>query len=106
MILVTGGAAFIGANFVLDWQRHDDGPVLDVDKLAWAGDPRALRSLDGDLRHVFTRAAIYDRAALGALFARHGLNRCALRRRKPRRSSVRWSCRFRTGQCCRHVHAS
>jgi dTDP-glucose 4,6-dehydratase len=71
MILVTGGAGFIGANFVLDWLRDSDESVLNVDKLTYAGNLRTLQSLDGDLKHVFARIDICDRTALDALFAEH-----------------------------------
>ena len=71
MILVTGGAGFIGANFVLDWLRDSDEVVLNVDKLTYAGNLRTLKSLEGDARHIFVRADICDAAALDALFAEH-----------------------------------
>ncbi|AIO68339.1 dTDP-glucose 4,6-dehydratase [Burkholderia oklahomensis] len=71
MILVTGGAGFIGANFVLDWLSSSDEAVLNVDKLTYAGNLRTLKSLEGSPRHVFARADICDRAALDALFAEH-----------------------------------
>ncbi|WP_175724851.1 GDP-mannose 4,6-dehydratase, partial [Burkholderia ambifaria] len=71
MILVTGGAGFIGANFVLEWLRHDVEPVLNVDKLTYAGNLRTLQSLSGNPKHVFARVDICDRAALDALFAEH-----------------------------------
>lgn len=90
MIVVTGGAAFIGANFVLDRQRRDDGPVLNVDKPTRAGNMPALRSLNGDSRHMLARGDIGDRAALDALFARHEPSRCALRCRESRQSFDRW----------------
>jgi dTDP-D-glucose 4,6-dehydratase len=48
MILVTGGAGFIGANFVLDWLSHSSEPVLNLDALTYAGNRENLRSLDGD----------------------------------------------------------
>ena len=48
MILVTGGAGFIGANFVLDWLAAGDEPVLNVDKLTYAGNLKSLESLQGD----------------------------------------------------------
>ncbi|WP_155625059.1 GDP-mannose 4,6-dehydratase, partial [Burkholderia multivorans] len=71
MILVTGGAGFIGANFVLDWLRASDEAVLNVDKLTYAGNLRTLQSLEGNPKHVFARVDICDRAALDALFAEH-----------------------------------
>jgi dTDP-glucose 4,6-dehydratase len=71
MILVTGGAGFIGANFVLDWLRVSDEAVLNVDKLTYAGNLRTLQSLDGNPKHVFARVDICDRDALDALFTEH-----------------------------------
>jgi dTDP-glucose 4,6-dehydratase len=71
MIIVTGGAGFIGANFVLDWLRLNDEPVVNVDKLTYAGNAQTLAPLAGDARHIFVQADICDRAALDALFAQH-----------------------------------
>ncbi|KMY86501.1 dTDP-glucose 4,6-dehydratase [Candidatus Paraburkholderia calva] len=71
MILVTGGAGFIGANFVLDWLVASDEPVLNVDKLTYAGNLGTLKSLQNDSRHVFARADICDRAAMDGLLAKH-----------------------------------
>ena len=71
MILVTGGAGFIGANFVLDWLRDADEAVLNVDKLTYAGNLRTLKSLQGDPRHIVARVDICDRDALDALFAEY-----------------------------------
>ncbi|WP_321961131.1 dTDP-glucose 4,6-dehydratase [Paraburkholderia sp. J7] len=71
MILVTGGAGFIGANFVLDWLSQSDEAVLNVDKLTYAGNLGTLKSLGSDPKHVFARVDICDRAALDALFAEH-----------------------------------
>lgn len=69
MILVTGGAGFIGANFVLDWLRDGNEPVVNVDKLTYAGNAETLASLSSDERHVFVREDICDRAAMDALFS-------------------------------------
>ncbi|WP_069706980.1 dTDP-glucose 4,6-dehydratase [Burkholderia seminalis] len=71
MILVTGGAGFIGANFVIDWLRQSDDAVLNVDKLTYAGNLRTLQSLNGSPRHVFARVDICDRTALDTLLAAH-----------------------------------
>jgi dTDP-glucose 4,6-dehydratase len=71
MILVTGGAGFIGANFVLDWLRQSDEAVLNVDKLTYAGNLATLKSLEGNSKHVFARVDICDGAALDQLFAGH-----------------------------------
>ena len=71
MILVTGGAGFIGANFVLDWLGLTAEQVLNVDKLTYAGNLRTLRSVKDDPKHIFARVDICDRQALEALFATH-----------------------------------
>ncbi|RQR58346.1 dTDP-glucose 4,6-dehydratase [Burkholderia sp. Bp9125] len=71
MILVTGGAGFIGANFVLGWLSQSDEAVLNVDKLTYAGNLRTLQSLEGNPKHTFARVDICDRAALDVLFAEH-----------------------------------
>jgi dTDP-glucose 4,6-dehydratase len=60
MILVTGGAGFIGSNFVLDWLAEGDEPVTNLDKLTYAGNVRNLSSLEGDSRHRFVRGDIGD----------------------------------------------
>jgi dTDP-glucose 4,6-dehydratase len=71
MILVTGGAGFIGANFVLDWLAVTGEPVVNLDKLTYAGNLGNLQSLAGDRRHTFVRADIGDAAHVGALLREH-----------------------------------
>jgi len=71
MILVTGGAGFIGANFVLDWIEQTGEPVVNLDALTYAGNLESLRALNGDARHVFVKGDIGDRALLDGLFAQH-----------------------------------
>ncbi len=71
MILVTGGAGFIGANFVLDWLATQQEPVVNVDKLTYAGNVENLASVQGDARHVFVQADIGDSAVMDVLLARH-----------------------------------
>jgi len=71
MILVTGGAGFIGANFVLDWFEAGGEPVVNVDKLTYAGNLGNLAALKGDARHVFVRGDIGDRAQVEALLSSH-----------------------------------
>ena len=71
MILVTGGAGFIGANFVLDWLAATGEPVVNVDKLTYAGNLQNLASLQGDVRHIFVQADIGDSAVIGQLLAQH-----------------------------------
>ena len=71
MIFVTGGAGFIGANFVLDWLAQTAEPVVNFDKLTYAGNLGSLTDLRGDERHVFVRGDIGDRAQVDALLALH-----------------------------------
>ncbi len=71
MILVTGGAGFIGANFILDWLAASQEPVLNLDKLTYAGNLETLASLAGDARHTFVQGDIGDSALLGRLLTQH-----------------------------------
>ena len=71
MILVTGGAGFIGSNFVLDWLAAHDEPVLNLDALTYAGNMENFAALDGDARHVFVHGDICDRALVDRLLAEH-----------------------------------
>ncbi|HQZ01767.1 MAG TPA: dTDP-glucose 4,6-dehydratase [Thauera sp.] len=71
MILVTGGAGFIGANFVLDWLANSDEPILNFDLLTYAGNLETLASLRGDTRHVFVQGDICDRALVDRLLLEH-----------------------------------
>ncbi len=71
MILVTGGAGFIGANFVLDWLALNNEPVINLDKLTYAGNTESLQSLAQDARHTLVQGDIGDRALVSALLARH-----------------------------------
>ena len=71
MILVTGAAGFIGANFVLDWLAQHQEPVVNLDKLTYAGNRQSLQSLEGDARHVFVHGDIGDRALVDRLLAEH-----------------------------------
>ncbi|MGL6072224.1 dTDP-glucose 4,6-dehydratase, partial [Craterilacuibacter sp.] len=71
MILVTGGAGFIGGNFVLDWLAQSDEPVLNLDALTYAGNLDTLKSLTDDPRHLFVRGDIGDRELLAKLLAEH-----------------------------------
>jgi len=69
-ILVTGGAGFVGSNFVLSWLSNADADgVINVDKLTYAGNRKTLASVEGDPRHIFSQTDICDRAALDSLFA-------------------------------------
>jgi len=67
MILVTGGAGFIGANFVLDWLAATGEPVVNLDKLTYAGNLGNLAALAADARHEFVRGDIGDRTLVASL---------------------------------------
>src|SRR5476649_551595 len=71
MIFVTGGAGFIGSNFVLDWLAQADEPVVNFDKLTYAGNLNNLASLKQDVRHVFVRGDICDREHVLSLLKQH-----------------------------------
>jgi dTDP-glucose 4,6-dehydratase len=71
MIFVTGGAGFIGSNFVLDWLDCTDEPVVNIDSLSYAGNLENLASLDGDERHVFVHGDMGDSAKVSALLLQH-----------------------------------
>ncbi len=70
-ILVTGGAGFIGANFVLDWLQTSREPVINLDKLTYAGNLENLATLEGEGRHAFVRGDICDRALVDRLLTAH-----------------------------------
>lgn len=71
MILVTGGAGFIGANFVLDWLAGSTEPVVNLDKLTYAGNLQTLASAADNPRHVFVQGDIGDMSLVGRLLAEH-----------------------------------
>jgi dTDP-glucose 4,6-dehydratase len=71
MLLVTGGAGFIGSNFILSTVSATGEPIVNLDKLTYAGNVRNLDALAGDTRHVFVKGDICDRALLRDLLARH-----------------------------------
>ena len=70
-ILVTGGAGFIGSNFVLDWLAAGGETVVNLDKLTYAGNRENLASLEGNNRHHFVAGGIEDEALTGGLLSRH-----------------------------------
>ena len=70
-LLVTGGAGFIGCNFVLDWLETSDEPIVNLDALTYAGNLHNLDALKGDARHVFVQGDICDRALVERLLAEH-----------------------------------
>jgi len=71
MILVTGGAGFIGSNFVLDWLVQSNEPVINLDALTYAGNLENLASLEGDSRHIFVKGSIGDIDLVSRLLAKH-----------------------------------
>lgn len=71
MILVTGSAGFIGANFVLDWCEKHDEAVISLDKLTYAGNLENLASLKDNPRHTFVQGDIGDSELVGRLLAQH-----------------------------------
>ena len=70
-ILVTGGAGFIGSNFVLDWLAGSDETVINLDKLTYAGNLQNLASLADDARHVFVQGDIGDATLVAQLLNKH-----------------------------------
>jgi dTDP-glucose 4,6-dehydratase len=70
-ILVTGGAGFIGSNFVLDWLAGEEAPVVNLDALTYAANPQTLDPVRSDPRYTFVHGVIGDAALLGRLFAEH-----------------------------------
>lgn len=73
--LVTGGAGFIGSNFVLYMlQKYSDIRIINVDKLTYAGNLENLKSIEADARHIFVQADICDKQAISALFAQYDVD--------------------------------
>jgi dTDP-glucose 4,6-dehydratase len=66
-ILVTGGAGFIGSNFVIDWLAETNEKVINIDKLTYAGNPSNLHKLEGSTNHVFVKGDIGDQSLLSSL---------------------------------------
>jgi dTDP-glucose 4,6-dehydratase len=71
MLLVTGGAGFIGSNFILSTIARTGEPIVNLDKLTYAGNLANLEPLRGDGRHTFVQGDIGDRGLVGTLLARH-----------------------------------
>ena len=70
-VLITGGAGFIGANFVLDWVAHTSEKIVNLDKLTYAGNLESLASLNNNPQHVFVQGDIGDADLLTQLLAEH-----------------------------------
>jgi dTDP-glucose 4,6-dehydratase len=70
-VIVTGGAGFIGANFVLDWFTQSDETVINLDKLTYAGNLESLASLRENPHHVFIKGDIGDRELVDRLLREH-----------------------------------
>jgi dTDP-glucose 4,6-dehydratase len=70
-ILITGGAGFIGSNFVLDWLAQSDEPVINLDKLTYAGNVHNFDAVQGDARHTFVKGDIGDGDLLRQLLSTH-----------------------------------
>ena len=71
MILITGGAGFIGGNFVLDWLAQHTEPILNLDKLTYAGNLETLAAVQDDPRHIFVQGDIGDAQLVSRLLAEH-----------------------------------
>lgn len=70
-ILITGGAGFIGSNFILQWIASDRTPVVNLDKLTYAGNPRNLDRVSSDSRYCFVQGDICDRDLVHSILERH-----------------------------------
>lgn len=72
-LLVTGGAGFIGSNFILDWLTSHDELIVNLDKLTYAGNLTNLNSLHDDMRHLFVQGDINNREQVFDLLHRHNI---------------------------------
>lgn len=70
-ILVTGGAGFIGSNFILEWLKHSDETVINLDRLTYAGNLENLASISGNKSHFFVEGDIGDASLTGRIFSDH-----------------------------------
>jgi dTDP-glucose 4,6-dehydratase len=70
-VLVTGGAGFIGSNLILQWLANEPAPVVNLDKLTYAGNLKNLQEVADDPRHMFVHGDICDRSLVAGLLARH-----------------------------------
>ena len=105
-LLVTGGAGFIGANFVLDWLAQTSDPVINLDKVTYAGNLETLAPLQGDARHAFVQGDIGHGALVSSLQSAGSASaqgRTQLRCRKPRRPFYPQPGRLRQDHYRRHL---
>ena len=70
-VLVTGGAGFIGSNFVLEWLALNNEPVINLDALTYAGNQQSLASAQHNSNHVFVHGDIGDQPLVDSLLAQH-----------------------------------
>jgi dTDP-glucose 4,6-dehydratase len=70
-VLITGGAGFIGSNFVLQWLEQESAPLLNLDNLTYAGNPANLASVEDNPRYSFVRGDINDRELVRGLLSEH-----------------------------------
>ena len=86
LIFVTGGAGFIGSNFILQWIASEPARIVNLDKLTYAGNLNNLHAVEAHPRYRFEQGDIVDRDLLAQLAAARTTSRHrSLRRRKPRR---------------------
>ncbi|WP_413294150.1 dTDP-glucose 4,6-dehydratase [Bdellovibrio sp. HCB185ZH] len=71
MIFVTGGAGFIGSNFILNWLNKHNEPVVNIDKLTYAGNLENLKSVENNPNYIFAKVDLLDQKALADLVAKH-----------------------------------
>ena len=71
MIFITGGAGFIGSNFIINWFKQFSEPVLNIDKLTYAGNEKNLESLATNKNYIFSRTDITDEKAIAELFHKY-----------------------------------
>ena len=71
LCFITGGAGFIGSNFIRHWLQKEDGAIVNIDKLTYAGNPDTVRVLNENRRHIFVEANIADAETLKTLFSFH-----------------------------------